>query len=38
VQDYVGGVHGGQLAQLTPGTGFDRPLLARRGGAKKCWT
>jgi ubiquinone biosynthesis protein len=31
VQDYVGGVPGSQLAQLTPEAGFDRPLLARRG-------
>ena len=31
VQDYVGGVPGGQLDQLTAEAGFDRPLLARRG-------
>ncbi|OGA99533.1 MAG: ubiquinone biosynthesis protein UbiB [Burkholderiales bacterium RIFCSPHIGHO2_12_FULL_61_11] len=31
VQDYVGGVPGGQLEQLTAEAGFDRSLLARRG-------
>jgi len=31
VQDYVGGVPGGQLDQLTAEAGFDRSLLARRG-------
>jgi ubiquinone biosynthesis protein len=31
VQDYVGGVPGGQLDRLTPEAGFDRTLLAQRG-------
>lgn len=31
VQDFVGGVPGDQLDQLTPEAGFDRPLLAQRG-------
>ena len=31
VQDYVGGVPGDQLDQLTPDVGFDRQLLAQRG-------
>ncbi len=31
VQDYVGGVPGDQLGQLTPEAGFDRTLLAQRG-------
>ncbi len=30
-QDFVGGIPGDQLAQLTPEAGFDRPLLAQRG-------
>jgi len=31
VQDFVGGVAGGQLSQLTAEAGFDRRLLAERG-------
>jgi ubiquinone biosynthesis protein len=31
VQDYVDGIAGYQLEQLTPEAGFDRALLARRG-------
>lgn len=31
VQDFVGGVPGDQLDQLTPEVGFDRSLLAQRG-------
>ncbi|MFO1338302.1 MAG: AarF/UbiB family protein [Burkholderiaceae bacterium] len=31
VQDFVGGVPGGQLGRLTPEAGFDRQLLAQRG-------
>jgi ubiquinone biosynthesis protein len=31
VQDYVGGVPGGQLEQLTAEAGFDRTVLAQRG-------
>ncbi|MDP3829592.1 MAG: AarF/UbiB family protein, partial [Polaromonas sp.] len=31
VQDFVSGVAGDQLDQLTPGAGFDRTLLAQRG-------
>ena len=31
VQDFVGGVAGGQLGQLTTEAGFDRRLLAERG-------
>lgn len=31
VQDFVGGLPGDQLDQLTPETGFDRSLLAQRG-------
>ncbi len=31
VQDFVGGVPGGQLDQLTTEAGFDRQLLAQRG-------
>ncbi|MDI4632833.1 ubiquinone biosynthesis protein UbiB [Pelomonas sp. V22] len=31
VQDFVAGIPGGQLDQLTPEAGFDRQLLARRG-------
>jgi len=31
VQDFVGGIPGGQLGLLTPEAGFDRTLLAQRG-------
>ncbi|MDI1274932.1 AarF/UbiB family protein [Polaromonas sp.] len=31
VQDFVGGIPGDRLDQLTPEAGFDRPLLAQRG-------
>ncbi|MEO8024377.1 AarF/UbiB family protein [Polaromonas sp.] len=31
VQDFVGGIPGDQLGQLTPEAGFDRTLLAQRG-------
>lgn len=31
VQDYVGGIPGDKLEQLTPQAGFDRTLLAQRG-------